>query len=187
MGPGDGIFVSLVLARAQNGVIGANGALPWRQKADMAHFRAVTRGKPVIMGRKTWDSLKGPLKDRDNIVLTRASAAPVGGAWFFSGLDAALACGHARAAARGVQEICIIGGAEMYRQVLPAARRIHLTEVLGDPPGDTVMAPFDAGEWRSVSVRDAPAGPDDQYPVRFRDLERIAWTPLASTSRAALD
>ncbi|MDX2233705.1 MAG: dihydrofolate reductase [Hyphomonadaceae bacterium] len=167
------VAVAFVVAAARGGVIGANGAIPWRLKTDMQHFRAVTMGKPVVMGRKTWESLKGPLKGRDNIVLTRDSRFRAPGAWSFPALDAALACARARAAARGADEVCIIGGAEIYALALPLADRVHLTDVDADVPGDAFM-PALGPDWREVSARAVAAGPDDQHPMRFRVLERAA-------------
>lgn len=138
----------------------------------MKHFRTVTKGKPVVMGRKTWDSLKGPLVDRDNIVLTRDAQFRAEGVWSHASLDAALACAQGRALARGVDEIAVIGGAQIYREALARADRIHLTDVDADVQGDAWFPALDPAAWREVSAHDAPAGPDDQYAMRFRVLER---------------
>jgi dihydrofolate reductase len=138
----------------------------------MKHFRAVTKGKPVVMGRKTWASLKGPLPGRDNIVLTRDADFRADGVWVHASLAAALACARGRALARGVDEIAVIGGAQIYAEALPLADRIHLTDVDADVAGDTYFPALDPAVWRDVEVRDAPAGPDDQYAMRFRTLER---------------
>lgn len=154
-------------------MIGADGAIPWRLKTDMKHFRAVTMGKPVIMGRKTWDSLKGPLKGRDNIVLTRDANFRVEGVWVHASLPAALACARSRALARGVDEIAVIGGAQIYAEALALAQRLYVTDVDVDIVGDVYFPIIDAQRWREASVRDAPAGPDDDHPMRFRVLERI--------------
>ena len=157
-----------------NHVIGANGALPWRQKTDMRHFRATTMGKPVVMGRKTWASLKGPLPGRDNIVLTRDASFRANGVWSFAALDAAIACARARAIARGVGEVCVIGGAEVYRLALPLANRIYLTDIDATVQGDAHLPDLDPAIWREVSARAAPAGPEDDHAMRFRVLERIS-------------
>ena len=138
----------------------------------MKHFRAMTMGKPIIMGRKTWDSLKGPLPGRDNIVLTRDAGFTATGVWVHASLEAALACAQGRALARGVDEITVIGGAQIYAEALPLARRIHLTDVDAEIAGDAFFPALDPAIWREVSARDAPAGPDDQYAMRFRVLER---------------
>lgn len=156
-----------------NRVIGANGALPWRQKTDMRHFRNTTKGKPVVMGRKTWASLPGPLVDRDTIVLTRDTAFQAEGVWSFSALDAALACARTRAIARGVEEVCIIGGADVYRQALAFADRIHLTDIDMIAEGDAFFPELDPAVWREVAGRAAQAGPEDDHPMRFRVLERV--------------
>ncbi len=143
--------ISLILAMARNGVIGANGALPWRIPDDMKHFKALTMGKPCIMGRKTWDSLpKKPLPGRTNIVVTRDKHFTAEGAVIVHSLDEALA----RAEAEKPQEIMIIGGAEIYKAVLPRATRIHLTEVEGEFTGDARMEPFDPAAWKEVSRED---------------------------------
>jgi len=140
--------ISLVLAMASNGVIGARGALPWRLPEDMRRFKALTMGKPCIMGRKTWDSLpKKPLPGRTNIVITRDANFAGEGAVVVNSLDAALA----RAAAENPDEIMIIGGAEIYKAALPRATRIHLTEVEGNFDGDAHMPPFDPAVWKEIS------------------------------------
>lgn len=139
----------------------------------MRHFRAVTLGKPVVMGRKTWTSLKGPLPGRDNIVLTRNVDFRADGVWSFAALDVALACARSRAVARGADEVCIIGGAEIYAAALPVAARIHLTDVDADVAGDVQFPELDPAVWREISARDAPAGLDDEHAMRFRVLERV--------------
>lgn len=165
--------IALVVARASNGVIGAGGAVPWRLRTDLARFRSITLGKPVVMGRKTWASLKAPLKGRDNIIVTRDARLLAKGAWTFSSIDAALACAQARAATRRADEVCVIGGADIYRETLPLADRIHVTEVRANVAGDTVFPRLDSRVWREVSACDAPAGEDDDHPVTFRILERV--------------
>lgn len=147
--------VSLVLARADNGVIGANNAIPWRIADDMKRFKAITMGKPIIMGRKTWDSFpKKPLPGRTNIVITRDVNWRADGAVVARSLDDALA--KARSEQSG--EIAVIGGAEIYRLALPHAHRVHLTEVHGDFTGDVTMPPF-GPEWRETA-REDHATPD---------------------------
>jgi len=135
--------ISLILAMASNGVIGANGALPWRIPEDMRRFKALTMGKPCIMGRKTWDSLpKKPLPGRTNIVVTRDANFEAQGAVVAHSLDEALA------AAGNAPEIMIIGGAEIYKAALAKATRIHLTEIEGAFEGDARMGPFDRVIWQ---------------------------------------
>jgi dihydrofolate reductase len=168
----DGIVIALVVAQAANRVIGADGGLPWRQKTDMRHFRATTLGKPVVMGRKTWASLKGPLADRDNIVLTRDPDFRADGVWSFAALDAALACARARAIARGVEEVCVIGGAQVYAEALPLAGRLYVTDIDATVEGDAFFPALDPTVWREITGRAAQAGPDDDHAMRFRMLER---------------
>jgi len=143
--------ISLVLARAQNGVIGDRGKIPWRIPEDMRRFKALTMGKPVIMGRKTWESLpKKPLPGRTNIIVTRDPDYTADGAVVAHTLDEAVAI----AERANPSEIAVIGGAEIYAAALPRASIIHLTEVHADIAGDTVMPPFDAREWRETSRED---------------------------------
>jgi len=142
-------MISLILARADNGVIGANGALPWRLPEDMRRFKAITTGKPCIMGRKTWDSLpKKPLPDRTNIVVAR-SALAAQGAIVAHLLDEALAIARKENA-----EIMVIGGAQIYAAALPQAGRVYLTEIHAAPCGDTHFPAFDPGQWRETARQD---------------------------------
>lgn len=139
----------------------------------MRHFRTTTKGKPVVMGRKTWASLTGSLADRDNIVLTRDTEFRADGAWSFAALDAALACARTCAIARGVSEVCVIGGAQIYAEALPFADRIHLTDIDAEVEGDAWFPELDSAVWREVAGRAAQAGPEDDHAMRFRVLERV--------------
>lgn len=141
--------VSLVVAMADNGVIGKDGRLPWRIPDDMRRFRALTLGKPCIMGRRTWESLpKKPLPGRLNIVVTRERDYRAEGAAVVHSLDEAMA------RADGADEICVIGGAEIYRAALSRATLIHLTQVRGDIEGNTRMPLFDPTQWRETARED---------------------------------
>jgi dihydrofolate reductase len=141
--------ISLVLAMATNGAIGLNGAMPWRIPEDMKHFKAVTMGKPIVMGRKTWDSFpKKPLPGRANIVITRDANWRGDGAVVAHSLDEALA------EAGEADEIAVIGGAEIYKLALPRADLVHLTQVHRDFAGDTHMPLFDAAHWRETARED---------------------------------
>ncbi len=161
------------VARARNGVIGRDNDLPWRLGADMRRFRELTRGKPLIMGRKTWDSLpRKPLPGRLNVVLTRDLTFEAEGAVVCQDFSEASDIAREQAADDGVDEVCVIGGAALFALALPKARRIYLTEVEADPPGDVIMPPLDETGWREVRREDVPAGPDDDYPTVFRVLER---------------
>lgn len=164
--------LTLVVAIAKNGVIGANGGLPWRLSSDMARFKAVTMGKPILMGRKTWESLpKKPLPGRQNLVLSRDPNFKAEGAWLYTDLAAMLAAGRAMAEASGVGEVCVIGGAQLYEATLPLAARIVLTEVNLTPEGDARLA-LDLSAWREVSSAHIARGPKDDADFVVRVLER---------------
>ena len=157
-------------------MIGRGLALPWRLGADQRRFRALTVGKPVIMGRKTWEGLPKrfrPLPGRLNLVLTRQAEYEARGAVVCDDFAEALEIAREQAAEDGADEVCVIGGADLYALALPRARRIYLTEVEGDPEGDVTMPPLDERGWRELSREEVPAGPDDDFPTVFRVLERI--------------
>ncbi|MFN3820334.1 dihydrofolate reductase [Blastomonas sp.] len=145
--------IFLVLARARNGVIGANGTLPWHLPMDLRHFKALTQNKPMIMGRKTFDSLPGLLPGRRHIVLTRNKEWSDEGAEVVRSVDEAIAAANA-------PHVAVIGGAEIFALFLPRADRIELTEVHAEPAGDTVMPSFDAGVWQETTRTDHPTDPD---------------------------
>jgi dihydrofolate reductase len=164
--------LTLVVAVAKNGVIGRDGDLPWRLSSDMKRFKAATLGKPVLMGRKTWDSLpKKPLPGRQNLVLTRDADFKADGAWVYTDLAVMLAAACAIAEAAGVEEACVIGGAQLYDAVLPQADRIILTEVKLSPEGDARLD-LDISQWREVTREDVAAGPNDDADFTVRVLER---------------
>ena len=157
-------------------MIGRGLELPWRLGADQRRFRALTVGKPVIMGRKTWESLPKrfrPLPGRLNVVLTRQAEYEARGAVVCDDFAEALEIAREQAAEDGADEVCVIGGADLYALALPRARRIYLTEVEGDPEGDVTMPALDERGWRELSREAVPAGPDDEFPTVFRVLERI--------------
>jgi dihydrofolate reductase len=157
--------VTLVVARAQNGVIGRDGKLPWHIPADLKRFKTLTMGSVMVMGRKTFDSLPGVLPGRRHVVLTRDERWHAEGAQVAHDVEEAL---HLSAG----QAVSVIGGAEIFRLFLPIADRIELTEVVGDVQGDTVMAdPRDDGTWREVFSHEHPAE-DGQPAFRFVTLER---------------
>jgi dihydrofolate reductase len=161
------------IARARNGVIGRDGALPWRLKSDLAIFRAVTMGKPVIMGRKTWESLpKKPLVGRTNIVLSRDGSFEPKGCVVCEDFAEAVGIARDQAEDDGASEICVIGGASLFEIALPKAKRIYLTEVDADVEGDVTLAPIDETRWREVRSERHEAGPDDEYAFTVRVLER---------------
>src|ERR1700744_3067118 len=132
------------VARSRNGVIGRDGDLPWRLKSDLAIFKQVTLFKPVIMGRKTWDSLpKHPLPGRLNVVLSRDGSFEPQGALVCEAVDDAIPIAREQAADDGAEEVCVIGGAAVFAAVWPKARRLYITEVQADVEGDTVLPAFD--------------------------------------------
>jgi dihydrofolate reductase len=161
------------VARAANGVIGAAGALPWRLKSDLALFRELTLGKPVIMGRRTWESLpRRPLPRRINIVLSRDGSFTAPGALVCEDFSEAVQIGREQALEDGAEEVCVIGGAALFELALPRAARMYLTEVEANPEGDVYFPPFDEGAWREARREAYPAGEDDEFPFVFRVLER---------------
>lgn len=166
------MIISLVVAVADNGVIGRDGTLPWRISADLKTFRRLTMGKPLIMGRRTFQSLMKPLDGRDNIVVTRdAGYRPEGtiiACDFASALDVARAC----AQKRGVDEIAVIGGTTIFEAALPIADRIYKTEVHGSPSGDAFFPAVDWGGWREVSREALPRGPRDDCTATLIVLDR---------------
>jgi dihydrofolate reductase len=166
------MIISLVVAVADNGVIGRDGTLPWRISADLKTFRRLTMGKPLIMGRRTFQSLKKPLDGRDNIVVTRnAGYHPQGTIIahdFASALEAARAC----AMQRGVDEIAVIGGTTVFAAALPLAHRIYKTEVHASPTGDAFFPDVTWKEWREVSREALPRGPNDDSTSTLVVLER---------------
>jgi dihydrofolate reductase len=154
-------------------VFGREGGLPWRLKSDLALFKQLTLGKPIIMGRKTWDSLpRKPLPGRMNIVLSRDGAFEPEGALVCETLDEAVQIAREQASEDGVDEVCVIGGAAVVLAALPKARRIYLTEIEGDPQGDVVLPPFDLTGWTEVRREHHPAAEGDDFPYTFRVLER---------------
>ena len=160
--------IAFVVAVSRNGVIGRAGGLPWHISSDLKRFKAITMGKPVIMGRKTWESLpKRPLPGRHNIVITRNGAYRADGASVVTSAEAALS-----AAGTESDEISVIGGAEIFAMFLPMAERIHLTEADLWVEGDTLFPILDERDWREVAREPHPRGPKDSSSFTFRVLER---------------
>ncbi|WP_395673823.1 dihydrofolate reductase [Phenylobacterium sp.] len=162
------------IARARNGVIGRDGTLPWRLKSDLAIFRAVTMGKPVIMGRKTWESLpKKPLPGRTNIVLSRDGSFEAKGAVTCEDFSEAVQIAREQAEEDGAGEVCVIGGASLFELALRRARRLYLTDVLAEIDGDVRLSDIDERQWKEVRRDEYPASETDQHPFVFRVLEKI--------------
>jgi len=163
----------LVVARARNGVIGRDGDLPWRLRSDLQRFKAITLGKPCIMGRKTWESLPlKPLPGRLNLVLSRDESFTARGAVVCTTLDEAVEIARETAEEDGVGEICVIGGVALFEKALTRAKRLYLTEVDAAPDGDVMFPPFDETDWIELSSEAHPAGEKDDHAFVFRLLER---------------
>lgn len=159
----------LVVARADNGVIGNDGGMPWHLPGDLKHFKRVTVGKPCIMGRKTFESIGRPLPGRHNIVMTRDEDWEAEGVTRAANLAEAIAAAGLDPRSRA-KEVMVIGGAEIYAQALPAATRIELTEVHAAPGGDTVFPAL--GDGWIETARERHEGPDGQPDYSFITLER---------------
>ena len=155
--------VVLVAAIGDNFVIGREGQLPWRLKSDLQHFRNVTLNRPVIMGRKTHELIGKVLPGRTNIVLTRDLTWVAPGAVLATSLDAALSFARSDAAKRGVDEIMVIGGSDIFSATMPMADRLEITHVHASPEGDTVFPLIDPEVWQEQSRQDHFAGPDDDF------------------------
>jgi dihydrofolate reductase len=164
--------IVLIAAVAENGVIGANGAIPWHLKSDMQRFKAMTMARPVIMGRKTFISLKRPLPGRTNIVVTRDAAYRAAGAIVASSLQDACTVARGDALRRGANEIVVIGGAEIYNQCMSHADRLEITEVHLRPEGDTLFPTIDELTWADVSRSCHPAGRDDSAAFSYVTYRR---------------
>jgi len=164
------MILSLVVARADNGIIGRDNALPWRLPPDLRHFKRLTVGKPVVMGRRTFESIGKPLPGRHNIVLTRDPLWRAEGVTVVANLAEAIAAAGLNPLARA-DEVMIIGGAQIYAEALPSARRVHLTEVHAAPDGDTLLPAFDPARWTETAREDhAPEADAPGY--SFVTLER---------------
>ena len=153
----------LIAALAQNRVIGRDNQLPWHLPADLKHFKAKTLGKPIIMGRKTWDSLGRPLPGRLNLVVSRQADLQLDGAETFTDLDAALVRAEQWAREQGVAELMLIGGAQLYELGLARADRLYLTRVGLDPEGDAFFPEVDEAIWRITSSVEHPASAETPF------------------------
>jgi dihydrofolate reductase len=165
--------VSIIAAIAANRVIGNRGALPWRLRDDMKRFARITAGHPVVMGRTTFESLRGPLKGRRNIVLSRSDALSIVGCEVVHSREEAIAAAAMPREQPTPDELFIIGGAEVYRLFLPVARRLYITWIDAEVTGDAFFPGVHWAEWRII--RELPASPDPSsaLPHRFVDYERI--------------
>lgn len=162
----------LIAAVARNGVIGADNALPWRLSADLKRFKALTMGKPMIMGRKTFESIGKPLPGRETIVVTRSKDFHVAGVHTAASVDDAITLARLRAAAMGAGEIIVAGGGEIYRQTMAAADRLEITHVNLDAPGDAVFPAIDPAIWEPTARSLQPAGEKDDGDCEFVTYRR---------------
>ncbi len=167
-----GPSVTLVVAMTPAGVIGRDNALPWHLPDDLRRFKALTMGKPIVMGRRTFESIGRPLPGRRNIVLSRCAAQLPEGLILARDWPAALA------AAGDAPEIMVIGGAEIYALALPWARRVHQTVVDADVDGDARFPPLDEREWREVERSEHAADERHAHAMTYRILERVASDPV---------
>lgn len=159
-------ILSLVVAMARNGVIGRDNTMPWRLPDDLKHFKTLTMGKPMLMGRKTFAAIGKPLPGRTSIVLTRDPA------WQAEGVVAVRSLDEAFAKAGDAPELCVVGGAEIYALTLPLADIIHLTRIHATIPGDTVFPSLNISEWRETARVEHPADERHAYAMTFSTLER---------------
>ncbi len=164
--------IVLIAAVADNGVIGAAGAIPWRMKSDMQRFKAMTMGKPVVMGRKTFVSLRRPLPGRTNIVITRDADFRSPGIIVTKSLNDACAIATGDALRRFATEIAVIGGAEIYAQCMARADRLEITEVHARPEGDTHFFAIEPAVWQEVARVRNPAGPEDSADFSYVTYRR---------------
>jgi dihydrofolate reductase len=168
-----GVPLVLIAAVAENGVIGRDNGLIWRLKTDLRRFRSLTLGRPVLMGRKTYQSIGQPLPGRQTIVLTRDRRFAAAGVQLCHDLKSALALGQSLAAQSAADTVVVAGGGEIYAQTMEQADRIALTRVHTCPPGDVVFPPIAAARFREERRSAHPAGPDDAFAFEFIDYARV--------------
>jgi dihydrofolate reductase len=165
--------IIIIAAVAENGVIGRGNALPWRLKSDMAHFRELTMGKPVVLGRKTFASIGKPLAGRTTIVISRDKNFGAPGTVVAPNFDAALATARGDALRRKASAIIVAGGADIYAQALPLATHLVITEVHKPVDGDTRFPAIDAELWRETARREQKPGPQDEAAFAFVTYQRV--------------
>ena len=159
--------LTIIVAVADNGVIGSGNQLPWRLPDDLKRFKALSLGKPIVMGRKTYDSIGRPLPGRMNIIVSRRGDLHIDGCTIVSSVTEAIA------AAGDVEEIVIVGGADIYRQLLPRVQTIHLTRVHANVAGDVYFPELAPGEWRERSSEYHPADERHAHAFTFSELQRV--------------
>jgi len=161
-------MISIIVAVAGNGVIGSGNQLPWRLPDDLKRFKALSIGKPIVMGRKTFDSIGRPLPGRLNVVISRQAGLDIPGCRVVTSIDEAIAAAHP------APEIVIVGGADIYRQVLPQVQVIHLTRVHASVEGDVVFPELQERQWREVAKEYHPADERHAHAFTFSTLQRVA-------------
>jgi len=159
--------VSIIAALADNAVIGRDGTLPWHLPDDLRRFKALTMGRPILMGRRTFEAIGRALPGRRNLVLTRSARA------FPEGIEPVASLATAMARCADAAQLCVIGGAEVYAQAFPLATRLELTRVHVDARGDVRFPEFDAAQWREVERIEHPADARHEWPMTFQTLERV--------------
>lgn len=164
--------VAMIVAAAENGVIGRDGGMPWHLSSDLKRFRQITMGKPVLMGRRTFQSIGRPLDGRVNVVITSDPDFAPEGVTVARSLEAALAAGVAAAETSGAAEVMVIGGGALYRALIDHADRLYVTHVAAAPDGDTTFPEIDPAVWRAVSDEPIPQGPRDSAAARLVIYER---------------
>jgi len=165
--------LAIIVAVAENGVIGSNNALPWKLPEDLQNFKRITMGKPVVMGRKTYESIGRPLPGRTNIVVTRNVSFRAEGVLAVHSIDEALALASEVAASAGVAEAIVMGGADLYAATIPGADRLYITEVHASVEGDAVLPTIDWTRWREVCREHRVAQSPNPYDYSFVRYERI--------------
>jgi len=164
--------LSAIVAMDRNHVIGREGDLPWRLPSDLKHFKRVTLGKPCLMGRKTWESLPFPLPGRPNLVLTRDVNYQAKKAVVFHDLHAMISRGYELAGASGVDEVILMGGAQLYAKALPYCDRLYVTHIEAEVQGDAVFPAIDPAVWQKVSSEGPHQAPNDDYPFSISVYDR---------------
>lgn len=167
------VDLAVIVAASENGIIGRDNALPWHLPEDLRYFKRTTMGKPIVMGRKTFESIGRPLPGRTNIVITRQPGYTAEGVMVVSGLDEALALAEDIATIDGASELMVIGGAEIYQAAISRAKRLYLTEVHAAIEGDARLPEVDWSSWREVSRESWPASEANPYPYSFVVFERL--------------
>ena len=170
----EGPLVTLVVAVAENGVIGRDGGLAWRISDDLKWFKRRTMGKPIIMGRKTFDSIGRALPGRENIVISRNPHFKEKGVVLSHSIDIAMSSARSGAEAVGAVEMCIIGGAHIYEQMIERADRIYFTKVCAEVEGDVFFPAFDPADWRKVKVGGCRQSEKNEYSCEFFIFDRLA-------------